>query len=171
MSTPRASRFETPTGRLKLPIKKRPYVVAKLAGGVFLTYRRCKSPGSWGCKASDDHGRYWESTLKDVVADDFERADGSRVIDYFRACKLALAMGRGGTEEGGGRPPTTVSMALAWYEQDLIANGASTYNARYARFHLANSPLLQINRWEPCAPLSSGNGEIASPKRASRSTP
>jgi integrase len=140
MATVRSKRFETPSGRLKLPVAKKPVVAARLARGVFLLYRRNKSGGSWILKVSTGSGTY--STRGFAIADDYESANGSTVLNYWRACDRALKLARGTDGGASGEKLITVEEALDQYEEDLRANNASSYNAQRARIHLRGSTIL-----------------------------
>jgi integrase len=135
----RSPRFETASGRLKLPIRKRSYVAARLSKGVFQLYRRCKGPGTWSMKAPNGRGGYWLRAIG--VADDYEPPDDSRVLNYYQAGKRALEFVHGDSSKGSDAP-VTVAEALAAYARDLKAAGASEYNALSPRRHLEGSPLL-----------------------------
>src|SRR5262245_6436154 len=114
MPKPRSARLETPTARLKLPIRKRPYPGPTLARGIHLYYRRNRSAGAWVVKASAG-GRYWTKRLGD--ADDFEAADGRAVLSYYQAQEGAKRLARGNDDDPASRP-MTVADALARYERD-----------------------------------------------------
>jgi integrase len=133
MARPRAQRFETPAARAKLPPRPKPYVVAKLARGVSLTYRRNKKPPHpWGVKATDGHGGVWTGKVAD--ADDPGAVDG---LSYAQAIPATLALVRGSTDPS---KPLTVLDALKAYRSDLLVRNASVSNATVVLFHL--SPTL-----------------------------
>jgi integrase len=132
---PRAARLETRTARLKLKVRKKPYDFTSISAGIQLGYRRCKGAGRWVVKVADGHGSYW--TKRVAYADDHEDADGEHILTWWQAQDKARALARG--KDAGGRP-ATVAEALADYEADLIARGASRANARRVRMLL--SPTL-----------------------------
>jgi integrase len=128
---PRAPTLETRTARLKLTPRKKPYVGAKLARGIQLRYRRNKGAGTWDVKAADGKGGVWTKGF--AVADDYENADGERVLDWFQAVAAARKFARGQSDSG---RPGTVADAVAAFERDLKARGASVANAGRIRKHL-----------------------------------
>ena len=107
--------------------------------GIRLGYRRCASAGRWVCKVSDGRGGAWTKVVG--IADDHEAADAEHVFSWWEACDRARALARG-KDAAGGRPPTTAE-ALADYEADLIARGASPANARRVRTLLTPSLLAK----------------------------
>jgi integrase len=133
----RAGRFETATSRLKLAVRKKPYVAARLARGVFLLFRRNRSAGSWILKAADGHGGYW--TRGFGSADDHEKADGRSILTFWEASTTGLKLARG-KDDATGDAPVTLDQALVDYAQDLRTAGASLANVRRVRKHL--SPAL-----------------------------
>jgi integrase len=128
---PRAPTLETRTARLKLKPRKKPYVGAKLARGIQLRYRRNKGAGTWDVKAADGHGGFWTKGF--AIADDYEDADGERVLDWFQAIAAARKFARGQSDSG---RPVTVADAIDAFERDLKARGASLANAGRIRKHL-----------------------------------
>ena len=78
--------LENRTGRLKLPIVKKP-VFVRIGSGISLGYRRNQTAGTWVLKVSD--GKGGARTLAIGVADDFGEADGSRFLTYWQAQDLA----------------------------------------------------------------------------------
>ena len=126
---PRAARLETRTARLKLKVRKKPYDFTSIAPRIRLGYRRCKSAGRWVVKVADGHGGNWTKVVG--IADDHEDADGEHIFSWWQAQDQARALARG-KDSAGGRPGT-VAEALADYEADLIARGASPTNARRVR--------------------------------------
>src|SRR5215472_11589433 len=118
---PRASRLETRTARLKLPIRINPHDYTQLAPGISLGYRRCKGPGRWQVRVADGEGGYWFSVIG--IADDHEAADGEHVLDWFGAQDRARAVARGSEDRDD--KPATLAEALDTYERDLEARGAN----------------------------------------------
>jgi hypothetical protein len=76
------SPLESCTGRLKLPIQKKPHWL-RLGAGLTLGYRRNQGPGTWSVRAADGAGGEWLKRFG--TADDFEAADGKRVLSYDQA--------------------------------------------------------------------------------------
>jgi integrase len=144
----RHSKLETRTARLKLVIQRKPYSGPTLGRGIQLQYRRCKGNGTWVLRAADGHGRYW--TKRIGMADDYDNADGKRVIDFYNVQDLAKALARG-AEDGTSSAPVTVDQALTDYARDLEARAAHPYNAQYPRVHLPAKLLAS-----PIALLTSG---------------
>jgi hypothetical protein len=70
--------------------------------------------GTWVVKASNGHGAYWTKAFAE--ADDFDNADGKRVLDYFNARDLARKLARGDDETS--QAPVTVDQALKDYARD-----------------------------------------------------
>jgi integrase len=130
----RSAKLETRTARLKLPVSKKPYFVA-VAPGVGLGYRRNKTAGSWVVRAADGRGGNWTQAF--AVADDFEDANGTDVLNFWQAQDRARVLARGGkdADEDSGKP-LTVAQTINRYESDLKARGGDVYNARRVRLHL-----------------------------------
>jgi len=145
---PRDSRLESPTARLRLPIRRKPYTGPSLARGIKLLYRRNRTNGSWVVKASTGHGTYWTKAFAE--ANDYERGDGVRVLTFYEAQDAAKALARG-TENAPETKPMTVREAVDRYERDLKSRGADISNARRVYRHmtstLAGKPvgLLTVN--------------------------
>src|SRR4051812_7191928 len=89
----RHSKPETRTARLKLAVRRKPYNGPSLARGVQLHYRRNKTNGTWVLKASDGHGKYWTKAFAE--ADDFDEANGGKVLTFFQAQDTAKKLARG----------------------------------------------------------------------------
>ena len=130
----RAPRLENRSGRLKLPIAKKP-VYVKIDRGVALGYRRNQGAGTWIVRVTRD-GADW--TAKVGLADDYEEADGGRVLNYWQAQTRAREIALGQYERDSSKP-ATVATALDAYELDLKARGANPHNARMCRVHLPSS--------------------------------
>jgi hypothetical protein len=67
----RSAQLETRTARLKLEIRKKPYMV-RVAPGVRLGYRRNAAAGTWSVIAADGKSGNW--VKKFGLADDHEEA-------------------------------------------------------------------------------------------------
>jgi hypothetical protein len=128
---PRASRLETRSARLKLPVRLKPHDFTGIAPGISLAYRRCKGPGTWVVRVADGHGGNW--TRRVGIADDHEDADGTHVLSWWQAIEAARALARG---TDAGNRPASVADAISSYERDLIARGGAIKNARWIRAHL-----------------------------------
>jgi len=126
----RSAQLETKTARLRLAIRKKPYAV-RVSPGVRLAYRRNETAGSWSVLAADGHGGNWLKQF--AIADDFEDAHGSRVLDYWRAQDKARELARG-TEDS--ERPITVGEALDCYALDLAGRDGEAGNVSRVSFHL-----------------------------------
>ena len=125
----RHSSLEKRTNRLKLTVRRKPYNGPNLARGVSLLYRRNKTNGTWVLKASDGHGKYWTKAIGE--ADDFDEANGDKVLTFFEAQDVAKKLAGGGTVEANdSTAPITVDRALVDYRRDLISRDANPYNAK-----------------------------------------
>ncbi len=129
----RHSALESRSARLKLKIRRKPYTGPSLARGIMLLYRRNKGDGSWVTKVSNGHGGYWTKAFAE--ADDYDEADGERVLDFYQAQDAAKKVGRG-KDGAANSAPLTVDEALEDYKRDLKARGARPYNAEHPRAHL-----------------------------------
>jgi integrase len=135
--TPR-SKLESRSGRLSLPVRKRPHAGPRAGRGIKLTYRRRKGGnGGWVAKVSNGAGGYWERVICD--ADDFEDSNGRTVLSYHEALDAAKRIARGDADQPGSAP-TTVAGAIDAYEKDLKSRAADFANARRVSHHL--SPAL-----------------------------
>jgi integrase len=132
---PRASRLETRTNRLKLPVRQKPYSFTTISPGIALGYRRNHAAGTWVVRVADGKGGNW--TKRVGLADDFEDADGEHVLSWWQAIERARTLARG-TDDAG--RPATFKDAIDAYERDLIARGGSVANAGRTRKHV--SPTL-----------------------------
>jgi integrase len=130
----RSGKLETRTARLKSAVRKKPYFVT-VAPGVGLGYRRNKTAGSWVVRAADGKGGNWTQAF--AVADDFEDANGTDVLNFWQAQDRARVLARGGrdADEDSGKP-VTVAQMIDRYETDLRARGGDVYNAQRVRVHL-----------------------------------
>lgn len=129
---PRQLNLETPTARLKLKIRKKPYRL-RLGRGLSLDYRRNQGAGAWSTITPD--GRGGETLKRFGAADDRELADGKEILSYSQAVDIARKLTKG-ADVGNTDLPPTLKGALAAYEADLIARGASAYNARWPAKYL-----------------------------------
>jgi integrase len=134
MPTPRRSSLETPTARLRLPIQKKPRW-QRLGPGLSIGYRRNAGPGTWSIRAADGKGGEW--LKKFGVADDYEPADGRRILNYVQAVDQARKLIRAGDAAVDEGKPLTVADALTLYESDLKTRGANFRNARAPLKHLS----------------------------------
>ena len=122
---PRASRLENRTGRLKLPVRWKPYDFTTIAPGIALGYRRNKDTGVWVVRVADGKGGNW--TKRVGLADDFEDADGEHILTWWQATDKARKLARGSDDAG---RPITVKEAIDTYARDLTARGGSGRQCR-----------------------------------------
>ena len=115
----------TKKARLALPVSKKPTFEA-LGDGVNLGYRRNADGGrlgggSWVVRVADGRGGSWQRVIG--IADDYAEADGEKVLTWGQAGERAWQAARAGREQDAPEvvevPPTTVAVALYWYETDL----------------------------------------------------
>jgi integrase len=149
---PRSSKLETRTNRLKLPVQRKPHCFTAIAPGIALGYRRGKDRNAWVLRASDGKGGNWLKNLNGIP-DDFEKANGTSVLDFWMAQDAAKALARGTVETG---KPITVSEALTAYADDLKARDGLAGNVSRVRHHLppslASKPVSlleakELRRW------------------------
>ena len=129
---PRASRLETRTARLRLPVRWKPYDFTPISEGVGLGYRRNHAAGVWVVRVADGKGGNW--TKRVGAADDFADADGASVLTWFQAIDRARALARG--DAANAARPATVADAVDDYGRDCAARGAGPENATRIRKHL-----------------------------------
>ncbi len=133
---PRNIRFfdlETRSTRLKLPVAKKPIFV-RVGPGVGLGYRRNRTAGSWVGRFADGKGANRTEVIG--LADDYENANGNRILDFWQAQERVRALARGADGPVLGRP-IRVGEALEAYEADLRTRGGDAGNVARVRVHLA----------------------------------
>jgi hypothetical protein len=118
--------LETRSARLRLPVRGKPYN-ARIAKGLRLCYRRNKIEGTWS--------RLFKGELKVIgVADDFQDADGVRVLTFDQAVSRSRLDVYGADElVTDGERPVTLDQAIVVYEADLVARGGGRKNATWLR--------------------------------------
>ena len=57
--SPRASRLESRTARLKLPVRRKPHDFTTISPGIALGYRRNHAAGTWVVRVADGKGGNW----------------------------------------------------------------------------------------------------------------
>jgi hypothetical protein len=129
----RDTRLESRTTRLRLAVREKPYTGPTIARGIHLLFRRNKHGGRWVCKASDGHGHYWTRAF--ATADDFEDADGERILSFHQACDQARLLARGKSDTPDSKP-ATVADAIAAYRNDLKSRGGALSNVTRVEYHL-----------------------------------
>src|SRR3954468_5105550 len=128
----RSSQLETRSGRLKLPISKKP-LWTRISPKIGLGYRRHQTAGAWVVRRADGKSGYWSKVIG--IADDFDEADGNSVLDFWQAQAKARALGREQRGDDAGRP-ITVGEAVTAYEADLRTRGGEIANAKRLDPHL-----------------------------------
>ena len=130
----RDASLETRTARSRLKVRKGPYF-RLIEPGLFLGYRKLTSgPGTWVVRrynsaGASDHGSpYTVENLRTgqgaiVLADDFEDADGERVLSFSQAQRLAAKGKRATADQPVG--PYTVADAMDAYLRFLASDGRS----------------------------------------------
>jgi integrase len=130
----RAPKLENRTNRLRLTPRWKPYTV-RVAPGVRLGYRRKATAGSWSVIAADGRGSSWMKVFG--LADDFEAANGTNILDFWLAQARARLLARGEQEDKASEQvPITVATALDHYAADLKIRGGDVANVARVRGHL-----------------------------------
>src|SRR6478736_4535624 len=104
----RSAQLETRSARLKLPVAKKP-VFVRIGPRIGLGYRRNRTAGTWVVRVADGAGGSWTKAIG--VADDFDEADGSQVLEFWQAQEKARAVGR--QDRGDSARPISVAEAVA----------------------------------------------------------
>ena len=128
----RSSDLETRSARLKLPVAKKPLFV-RIGLGIGLGYRRNQIAGSWVGRFADGKGGNRTGVIG--LADDYENADGNRVLDFWQAQERVRALARGDSGTVSTRS-IRVGEALDAYEADLRTRGGDIGNVKRVRAHL-----------------------------------
>src|SRR5262245_32224786 len=95
----RDSNLETRTARARLRVAHKPYF-RLIEPGLHLGYRKLASgPGTWLARRYIGDGRYAAENLRTadgalVLADDFQDADGARVLSFAQAQQAARGRGQ-----------------------------------------------------------------------------
>lgn len=144
MARAKASPLATKKARLALPVAKKP-VFESLGGGTSVGYRRNASAGTWVVRKSDGKGGSTQRVIG--LADDYEDADGERVLSWAQAQALALETA---ANEADVSPTNRMSVAAALdsYEADLAARRGDVGNVQRVRRHLsdrlAEKPVVEL---------------------------
>jgi hypothetical protein len=136
-------KLETPTARLLLAVRRKPYDGPSLARGVKLQYRRNNGNGAWVLKVANGHGTYWTKAIAE--ADDLDPGNGKTILDFFEAQDLAKKLAGRGDVADDAAAPITVDGALTTYRADLVARSANPYNAT-GRAFTSPAPFCR-SRW------------------------
>ena len=130
----RASNLESRTARLKLPVAKKP-IFAKIGDGIGLGYRRNQTAGTWIVRAADGNGANWTKAF--ATADDFEDADGEKMLNFWQAQDRARGLVCNSKNQGADDGKLiNVKEALRRYEGDLKMRGGDIANVARVRIHL-----------------------------------
>lgn len=116
----RSSKLENRTGRLKLPIAKKP-IFERVGPGLSLGYRRNQTAGTWVLRIANGQGG--ASTLAVGRADDYDEADGLNFLTFWQAQERAKQVARKGKDLA---QPITVQVAADTYLQWLTAKNPRT---------------------------------------------
>lgn len=120
--------------RLALPVAKKP-IFARAGHGIGLGYRRNRLAGTWIVRMAD--GKGGNSTRAFAIADDYDEANGTTVLDYWQAQERARTISRAANgDDDHTAEPTTVRAAVDAYEADVSTRGGDLGNVARLRFHL-----------------------------------
>jgi integrase len=164
-------------------VRHKPYV-RLIEPGLHLAYRKLASgPGTWVARRYTGQGRYVLENLRTadgafVLADDFEDADGDKILSFAQA--QAAARGPRSAKDG-----DSVANALDDYLRFLHSDGRSPHAVRDTRYRieafirphlgsvkLANLTTDRLRRWrddiaDAPSRLRTGNGEKQKHRAAS----
>jgi integrase len=118
----RNSLLENRTQRLRLPVAKKP-VFVRIGPGISLGYRRNQTVGTWVLRIAD--GRGGARTVAIGFADDHDKSDGEKFLDYWQAQDRAKTAARQGSADQG-RQPLTIRATAETYLQWLTAKNPRT---------------------------------------------
>ena len=181
----RDASLETRTARSRLQVRHKPFF-RLIEPGLHLGYRKLTSgQGTWAVRRYVGDGRYAVENLRTpdgalVLADDYEDADGFRVLNFAQAQRAA----RGPRSQLRSAGAYTVADAIADYLRSLESDGRAPHSVRDSRYrveafilpHLGNVKLAaltteRLRRWRDelaKAPprLRTRNGEQQKHRRA-----
>ena len=134
----RSSALETRSARLRLPVSKVPLFI-KISPSVGLGYRRNQTAGTWVVRLANGKGRNTRTAIGS--ADDYEQADGEKVLDFWQAQERArkLAHGDQPSSSAPAGASTPVKQAVDRYEADLRRRGGDPHNVDRLRIHLPSA--------------------------------
>jgi integrase len=124
----RDAKLDTPTARLKLAPRGKPYYRA-IGEGLHLGYRKGKSDGKWVARVYSGDGNYLVETM--ATADDRADADGQDTLSFYQAQDRAREVHKRLTGKGEARGPYTVADALTDYVAALRHEGKPTADPLY----------------------------------------
>ena len=131
----RDASLETRTARSRLKVRHKPYF-RLIELGLHLGYRKLGSgPGTWIARRYDGEGGYRTENLRTIdnsliIADDYEDADGSRILNFAQAQQKA----RGARKAKSG--PLSVSDILDSYLRFLEGEGRSPHSIADTRHRI-----------------------------------
>jgi integrase len=125
--------------RLALPIDKNP-VFEPLGDGISVGYRRCAGAGTWVARRSD--GKSGKIVKRIGLADDFDNADGQRVLSWAQAQAAALSFDP--AAKTATQPPLTISASLDLYQKDLEMRGGDESNVDRLHLHVGRALLDKV---------------------------
>ncbi|CCG40874.1 tyrosine-type recombinase/integrase [Magnetospirillum molischianum] len=144
MARVKSSPLATKKARLALPVAKKP-IFESLGSGTSVGYRRNASAGTWLVRKADGKGGSTQRVIG--LADDYEDADGERVLSWAQAQAKALETA---ATESDVSPASriTVADALNDYEADLAARKGDPGNVSRVRVNLpekiASRPIVEL---------------------------
>jgi integrase len=126
----KSAKLDSRTARSKLPLAGKP-VYVQIGRGLFLGYRKNNAGGRWVARCANGVGKYRVEVIAD--ADDKLSANGTTVLDFFQAQRVAQAQFLDlGAKLSGARDPAnyTVRDCLDDY---FLAKGSTWRSAADAR--------------------------------------
>lgn len=132
MARAKASPLGIKKTRLGYPVAKKP-TFESLGDGVSVGYRRNAGAGTWIVRKADGKGGSTQRVIG--TADDYENADGERVLSWAQAQAKALDAAQ---KEESVSPASriTVADAMTAYEDDLKARKGDLGNVQRIRHHI-----------------------------------
>ena len=118
----RDSALQTRTGRLALPVRRKPHFV-RIGLGISLGYRRNNVGGTWVLRVAN--GKGGAATKAIGSADDYDDANGHDVLTFWEAQDRAKAIARVGSASAL-KAPLTVRVAAETYLEMLQARNANS---------------------------------------------
>jgi integrase len=131
----RSATLETRSARLRLPVAKVP-VFIKIVPKIGLGYRHNQTAGTWVVRLSDGKGRNTRTAIG--IADDYDEADGDKVLNFWQAQERARRLAQGRSDDGA-IMPLTVGQALNQYATDLQIRGGDAGNVTRVKVHLTQA--------------------------------
>jgi len=144
MTRAKSSTLAVKKTRLALPVARKP-IFESLGGGTSVGYRRNNGAGTWVVRKADGKGGSTQRVIG--TADDYEDADGERILSWAQAQAKALETAATEADVSPvGR--MTVAAALEAYADDLTARRGDLANVARVRRHipdrLADKPVIEL---------------------------